>query len=74
MAISSIAASETTYPVQINGYACYSAAEVLAARSFTDPHAAEKAAKAQIQTRDSTRDVNNPLKSGTRGTRLNILA
>lgn len=92
MAISSISATDTTYPMMINGYVCYSAAEAQAARNFTDPRQSEKIAEAkaagakaaEAKRAESARtthspyatrdDINRPLKSGTRGTVINILA
>lgn len=45
MALSSISSSgntQTQYPVLVNGYLCYSAAQVTEARNFINPHPAAK--------------------------------
>lgn len=49
MAVSGVSAAtttETNFPVVINGYVCFSAADVKAARTSVDPQQAEKAEEA----------------------------
>lgn len=42
MAASAITATETQYPVLINGFLCYSAAEVRAARQLVNPRTVDE--------------------------------
>lgn len=42
-AASSVATSQTSYPVLVNGILCFSAADVAAARNFVDPNADREA-------------------------------
>ena len=38
-AVSSVTATQTSYPILVNGFLCFSAADVAAARDFTNPRA-----------------------------------
>jgi hypothetical protein len=72
-AISTAASSQIRYPILVNGYLCFSAADVTAARQWTDPKANDPLAPHKKKGLEERRDVNNPLKTGTKGTIINML-
>jgi len=58
-AVAAGVAAQTSYPVVINGYVCFSAADVEAARKFTNPRSADEA--------EGTSSVSSKNKAGPSG-------
>lgn len=52
--IAAISATDTQYPQIINGYVCWSAAEVSAARRFENPRPAEETTRSQASVLAAT--------------------
>ena len=77
-----VSSTQSTYPVMINGYICFTSSEVQAARSGGDPfkkavaHTVEtaKTTSASQAARQVAYTAHRQLKAVTRGTTLNIYA